>query len=277
MTPYKYSDLKQEVALLRQDLNNMRAENERMKESIDRLVNMTELIMERVNENRNGKRVFFFKKKKSNNKVYIFIDIIRPEVPLAGPSQTATPLLSKVLKTAVPKTPKSLLIQGNKDFGDPEKIRAYFKELVDADPDTKGKSEDFRLQAVDSSIKNVRPIVLNNAKKLLRDMKNTTGNEQGLYWQKVPEALKKKRIIDIENQAAFLGINLTECQDHWVALALLRKSYQNNCNPKKVRFFLKKKLIYQLKKYILRMKKTRRRKLKEREKNERILCQTRQL
>ena len=60
MSSYKYSDLKQEVALLRQDLNNMRAENEKMRQTMDRLVGMTELIMNRVNENRNGKREFFF-------------------------------------------------------------------------------------------------------------------------------------------------------------------------------------------------------------------------
>lgn len=60
MSSYKYSDLKQEVALLRQDLNNMRAENEKMRQTMDRLVGMTELIMNRVNENRNGKRKFFF-------------------------------------------------------------------------------------------------------------------------------------------------------------------------------------------------------------------------
>lgn len=64
MSSYKYSDLKQEVALLRQDLNNMRAENEKMRQTMDRLVGMTELIMNRVNENRNGKRKFFFLKKK---------------------------------------------------------------------------------------------------------------------------------------------------------------------------------------------------------------------
>lgn len=64
MSSYKYSDLKQEVALLRQDLNNMRAENEKMRQTMDRLVGMTELIMNRVNENRNGKRKFFFFKKK---------------------------------------------------------------------------------------------------------------------------------------------------------------------------------------------------------------------
>ena len=38
----------------------MRAENEKMRQTMDRLVGMTELIMNRVNENRNGKRKFFF-------------------------------------------------------------------------------------------------------------------------------------------------------------------------------------------------------------------------
>ena len=192
MSSYKYSDLKQEVALLRQDLNNMRAENEKMRQTMDRLVGMTELIMNRVNENRNGKRKFFLKKKKTNNKAYAFIDTVRPNSPLAGPSEIPATVLPNALKSVVPKTPKSLLIQGNKEFGDSEKIRAYFKELVDVHPEVKDKSDDIKLQTIDSLIKNVRPVALHNAKKLLRDMKTISVTEEGLYWQKVPEDLKKK-------------------------------------------------------------------------------------
>ena len=92
----------------------------------------------------------------------------------------------------MPKTAKSLLIQGNKEFGDSEKIRAYFKELVDVHPEVKDKSDDIKLQTVDSLIKNVRPVALHNAKKLLKDMKTISVTEEGLYWQKVPEGLKKK-------------------------------------------------------------------------------------
>ncbi|KAG1439778.1 hypothetical protein G6F56_012176 [Rhizopus delemar] len=174
----------------------MRAENEKMRQTMDCLVGMTELIMNRVNENRN--------------------DTVRPNSPLLGPSEMPATVLPNALKSVVPKTPKSLLIQGNKEFGDSEKIRAYFKELVDVHPEVKDKSDDIKLQTVDFLIKNVRPVALHSAKKLLKDMKATSVAEEGLYWQK----------------AAFLGINLTECQDHWVALALLRKIYQNNCNPK---------------------------------------------
>ena len=92
----------------------------------------------------------------------------------------------------MPKTPKSLLIQGNKEFGNSEKIRAYFKELVDVHPEVKDKSDDIKLQTVDSLIKKVRPVALHNAKKLLKDMKTISVTEEGLYWQKVPEDLKKK-------------------------------------------------------------------------------------
>ncbi|KAG1437049.1 hypothetical protein G6F56_013292 [Rhizopus delemar] len=145
----------------------MRAENEKMRQTMDRLVGMTELIMNRVNENRN--------------------DTVRSNSPLAGPSEMPASVIPKALKSVVPKTPKPLLIQGNKEFGDSEKIRAYFKELVDVHPGVKDKSDEIKLQTIDSLIKNIRPIALNSAKKLLRDMKTITVTEEGLYWQKVPE------------------------------------------------------------------------------------------
>ncbi|KAG1437547.1 hypothetical protein G6F56_013051 [Rhizopus delemar] len=128
----------------------MHAENEKMRQTMDRLVGMTELIMNRVNENRN--------------------DTIRPNSPLAGPSEMPATVLPKALKSVVPKT-----------------LKAYFKKLVDVHPEVKDKSDDIKLQTVDSLIKNVLPIALHNAKKLLKDMKTIAVPEEGLYWKKVPE------------------------------------------------------------------------------------------
>ncbi|KAG1437229.1 hypothetical protein G6F56_013205 [Rhizopus delemar] len=136
----------------------------------------------------------------------------------------------RILPMDVPKTPVSLLGRRTR-AGDASRIRAYLKEFINAKEEKNNRTERWKRDYAKTLVKNLNKLTAFQCQQLFNDIQmDSTMTNKAVFWKDVPQGIKDRHKARLESIAERVHIRLTECIDHWVADACLRKYYERNYN-----------------------------------------------
>lgn len=146
----------------------------------------------------------------------------------------------------VPKTPVSLLGRRTR-AGDASRIRAYLKEFINAKEEKNNRTERWKRDYAKTLMKNLNKLIAFQCQQLFNDIQmDSTLTNKAVFWKDVPHAIKDRHKTRLEVIAERVHIRITECIDHWVADACLRKYYERNYNSLAKKVWMKCRLLSNL-------------------------------
>ncbi|CAO3668128.1 unnamed protein product [Rhizopus microsporus] len=114
--------------------------------------------------------------------------------------------------------------RGGKRLREPAQVRAFLKEALKL-----GDNDEQALAYYKRTLNLISRVVCETFYKHITDNRMF---ESAPYWSEIPMDVKKPFLDKMEKKATKAGIPIDKCENQWVALALMSKTYQTNYNPK---------------------------------------------